>query len=189
MTVGILNNRKISINLKFEEFPVCKWSNNLFKYVSICSLLLFYICPCSLFLSRKIVLKITTKFCILIFLLLNIFQVVIAWLPSLLVKLSGDVEVNPGITKKGKYWLSICHWNLNNMSVYVCLFKLFLLYHIIRFTNLISVSLKHILILILLFMMAIWKSLVTRLFVLITHLIPNVEVPISTTKTNYLWEL
>ena len=117
-TVGILNNRKISIKLKFEEFPICKWSNNLFKYVSICSSLLFYICPCFLFLSEKIVLKITTKFCILIFLLLNIFQVVIAWLCSLLVKLSGDIEVNPGIIKKDKYWLSICHWNLNNISAY-----------------------------------------------------------------------
>ena len=35
---------------------------------------------------------------------------------------------------------------------------------------------KHILILILLLMMTIWKSLVTRLLVLIIHLIPNAKV-------------
>ena len=47
----------------------------------------------------------------------------------------------------------------------------------IRFTNfLLSVSQKHILILILLLMRAIWKSLVTRWFVQITHLIPNARV-------------
>ena len=118
VTVGISNYRKISSNLKFEEFPIWKWSNNVFKYVSICSSLLFYICLCSLFLSMKRVLKITTKFCILIFLLFNIFQIVFAWLCSLLGMLSGDVEVNPGPKKKDKDRLSICHWNLNSISAY-----------------------------------------------------------------------
>ena len=124
--MGIFNNRKISSNLKFEEFPIWKWSNNVFKYVSICSSLLFYICLCSLFLSMKRVLKITTKFYILIFLLFNIFQIVFAWLCSLLGMLSGEVEVNPGPKKKDKDCLSICHWNLNSTST--CVYsKLFLL--------------------------------------------------------------
>ena len=118
VTVEIFNNRKISRNLKFEEFPIWKWSNNLFKYVSICYSLLFYICLYSLFLSKESVLKITTKFCILIFLLFNIFQIVFAWLCSLLVMLSGDVEVNPRPKKKDKDCLSICHWNVNSISAY-----------------------------------------------------------------------
>ena len=59
VTVGIFNNQEISRNLKFEEFPIWKWSNNLFKYVSICSLLLFYIFLCSLCLSKESVLKST----------------------------------------------------------------------------------------------------------------------------------
>ena len=118
MTVGKFNNRKISRKLKFEEGPVWKWSNNLFKYVSICYSLLFYIYLCSLFFSRDSVLKITIKFCILIFLLFHIFEIVFAWLCSLLVMLSGDVEVNPGPKKKDKDCLSICHWNLNSISAY-----------------------------------------------------------------------
>ena len=118
VTVRIFNHRKISRNLKFEEFRIWKWSNNLFKYVSICSSLLFYICLCYLFLSRERVLKITTKFCILIFLLFNIFQIFFAWLCSLLAMLSGDVEVNPRPKKKDTDCLSICHWNLNSISAY-----------------------------------------------------------------------
>ena len=62
------------------------------------------------------VLKITTKFCISIFLLFHIFEIVFAWLCSLLVMLSGDVEVNPGLKKKDKDCLSICHWNFNSIS-------------------------------------------------------------------------
>ena len=59
--------------------------------------------------------------------------------------------------------------------------------HIIRVTNLIlHVPVKHIFILIILLLMKIRKSLVTRLFVLITHLIPNIDVSVSTTKTIYL---
>ena len=118
VTVGIFNDRKISRNLKFEEFPIWKWSNNLSKYVSICYSLLFYICLCSLFFSRDNVLKITTKFCILIFLLFHIFEIVFAWLCSLLVMLSGDVEVNPGLKKKDKDCFSICHRNLNSIFAY-----------------------------------------------------------------------
>ena len=126
VTVRISNNQKICRKLKFEEFPIWKWSSNLFKYVSICYSLLFYICMCSLFFSRDSVLKITTKFCILIFLLFHIFEIVFAWLCSLLVMLSGDAEVNPGPKKKDKDCLSIWHWNLDSISAYDH-FKLFLL--------------------------------------------------------------
>ena len=118
VTVRIFNNRKISRNLNFEEFPIWKWSNNLFKYVSICYSLLFYICLYLLFLSRKSVLKITTKLCILIFLLFNIFQIVLAWLCSLLIMLSGGVKVNPGPKKKDKDCLSISHRSLNSISAF-----------------------------------------------------------------------
>ena len=106
---------KVSKNLKFEEFLIWKWSNNLFKYVSICSSLRSYICLCSLFLSRESVLKIATKFCILNFLLFNMFQIVFEWLCSLLVMHSGGVEVNPRLKKKDKDCLSICLWNLNSI--------------------------------------------------------------------------
>ena len=76
----------------------------------------FVFVPC--FLSRESILKITTKFCILIFLLFTIFQIVLTRLCSFLVMLSGDVEVNPGPKKKDKDCLSISHWNLNSISAY-----------------------------------------------------------------------
>ena len=116
--VGIFNNQKISKSLTFKMFSIWKWSNNLFKYVSIFSSLLLYICLCSLFLSRESVLKITIKFCILIFLLFSISQIVFECLCSLLVMLSGDVEVSPGSKKKDRDCLSICYWNLNSISAY-----------------------------------------------------------------------
>ena len=62
--------------------------------------------------------KLTAKLCILIFLLFNIFQIVLAWLCSLVVMLSGDVEVYLGSKNKDKDCLSICHWNLSSISAY-----------------------------------------------------------------------
>ena len=90
----------------------------MLKCVLICSSLLFHICLCSMFLSRESVFKITTKLCILIFLLFNTFQIAFTWLCSFLVSISGDVEVNPGSKNKGKICLSVCHWSLNNISLY-----------------------------------------------------------------------
>ena len=34
VTVGICNNQKLSRNMKIEELPIRKWSNNLFKFIS-----------------------------------------------------------------------------------------------------------------------------------------------------------
>ena len=48
----------------------------------------------------------------------HIFETVSAWLCSLLVMLSGDVEVKPGPKKKDKDYPSIFHWNLNSISAY-----------------------------------------------------------------------
>ena len=179
VTVGIFNNHKISKSLTFKMFSIWKWSNNLFKYVSIFSSLLLYICLCSLFLSRESVLKITIKFCILIFLLFNIFQIVFECLCSLLVMLSGGVEVSPDC-------LLICYWNLNSISAYGYS-KLFLLnlYNLLHKFDIICLSKTYL------------DSntpldddnfeiFCNRLFLLITHLIPNAEVSVLITKTIYL---
>ena len=40
------------------------------------------------------------------------------WLFSILVKLSGDVEENPGPRPQSCQSLSIDHWNVNNVSVH-----------------------------------------------------------------------
>ena len=72
-----------------------------------------------LFLLRESVLKLITKFCILIFLLFNVFQIVFEWFCSLVVMLSGYVEFDPVPSpKKHKDCLLICHWNLSSTSAY-----------------------------------------------------------------------
>ena len=40
------------------------------------------------------------------------------WLYSILVKLSGDVEENPGLKPKPCQSFLICHWNVNNVSAH-----------------------------------------------------------------------
>ena len=99
------------------------------QFVQICFSLFFstvlHLSLC-LLVFRESVLKLTTKLCILIFLLFNIFQIVLAWLCSCLAMLSGNVEANPGSKKKYKESRSICHWNLDSISAYDCC-KLFLL--------------------------------------------------------------
>ena len=125
----------------------------------------------------------------LIFILFNIFQIVLAWLFNRLVILSGDVEVNPGPKKKDKDCLSVCQ-NLNSIST--CGYsKLFILnsYNLLHKFNIICLSETYpdsntpLDDLIILLMMTIWKSLVTRWCILIIHLIQNAQVSISTTKT------
>ena len=46
------------------------------------------------------------------------FLIVLAWLCSLLVMLSGDVKVHSGPKNKDKDCHSICQWNLNSISAY-----------------------------------------------------------------------
>ena len=64
--------------------------------------------------SKGYVSKISTKLYISIFLLFNIFLGVLVC--SWLIILSGDVEVNPQPKNNVSEYLSICHWNLNNIS-------------------------------------------------------------------------
>ena len=40
------------------------------------------------------------------------------WLYSILVKLSGDVEENPGPKPKPCQSVSVCHWNVNSVSAH-----------------------------------------------------------------------
>ena len=115
MTVGIFNNWKLIINLRF-ELPWCsKLSNNLpnddQNYISR----LFYTFHIAFLFSKGYVSKISTKLYISIFLLFNILLGVVVWLCSCLIILSGDVEVNPGPKNSVSECLSICHWNLNSI--------------------------------------------------------------------------
>ena len=75
-------------------------SNNLFNNGSgYCSLIFFFFF-CALFLSKGNVLKITAKFCVPFFLFHNIGAHILVCVYSLLLMLSGDVEMNPGPCKE-----------------------------------------------------------------------------------------
>ena len=126
VTVGIINNRKLVINLRFESPSCSKLSNNLpnddTNYIS----LMFYTFLIAFLFSKGSVSKISTKLYISIFLLLNIFLDVLVWLCGCLIILSGDVKVNLGPKYSVSECLPICQWNLNNISDHGY-FKLFLL--------------------------------------------------------------
>ena len=126
VTVGIFNNRKLIINLRFELPPWLKLSNKAPNYDADYTSLLFYIFLIAFLFSKGYVSKISTKLYISIFLLFNILLGVLVWLCSCLIILSGDVEVNPGPKNSVSECLSICHWNLNSILAHDH-FKLFLL--------------------------------------------------------------
>ena len=81
-------------------------SNNLSNYGSSYSSLRFYSFFYVLFLSKGNVLRITTKLSVSFFLVHNI---VLVYLDSLLLMLSGDVEINAELLSNCKEYLSICH--------------------------------------------------------------------------------
>ena len=137
MTVGIYTNRKIILRLHYEGSLYSGMPNNLSNYASCYASLIFYFCFYVLFLSRGTVLKITTKFCVPSFLFHNIAACGLVCLCSLLLMLSGDVEINSGPLSNCKDYFSVCHWNLNRISVHDYS-KLFLLKQILYFINLIS---------------------------------------------------
>ena len=117
VTVGIFNNRKLIINLRF-ELPSCsKLSNNLSNFDPNYISLLSYIFLIAFLFSKGYDLKISTKLHISIF-LFNILLGVLVWLYSCLIILRCDVEVNPGPKNSVSECLSICHWNLNSISAH-----------------------------------------------------------------------
>ena len=112
VTVGIFNNRKLIINLRFEFPSRSKLSNNLSSYDPNYISLLFYIFLIAFLFSKGYVLKISTKLHSSVFLLFNILGMLV-WVYSCFKILCGDVEVNPGSKNSVSECLSICHWNLN----------------------------------------------------------------------------
>ena len=184
VTVGIFNNRKLIINLRFELSLCSKLSDNLPNYDTNYISLLFYIFFIAFLFSKGYVSKISTKLYISIFLLFNILLGLLVWLYSCLIILSGGVEVNPGPKKSVSECLSIYHWNLNSTPAHDYS-KLFFL------EACISVHKFHIICLLetyLDFTVPLDDdNLVISRYNLIRsdHLIPNAEVHTFTTKIIY----
>ena len=90
VTVGIFNNQKLIINLRFELSSCSKLSNNLPKHDPNYISLSFYIFLSAFLFSKGYVSKISTKLYISIFLLFNILLGVLLWLCHCLA-ISGNV--------------------------------------------------------------------------------------------------
>ena len=105
----------VKVTIKILRRAILHYLDMFKQSVPICFNLFFTISHlplCLLFIKRKCF-ETHQKILYSIFLLFNIFQILLAWLCSLVVMLSGDVEVNTGPKKKDKDGLPICYWNLN----------------------------------------------------------------------------
>ena len=96
LTVVIFNNCHIIVSLHYEASFYSGISNNLFNGGSSYFSLIFYFFFYVLFLSNAKVLKSATKFCVPFFLFNRIVACVLVCLCSLLLMLSGEIEINPG---------------------------------------------------------------------------------------------
>ena len=56
--------------------------------------------------------------CLALYICMTVLYLRYIWLYSILVKLSGDVEENPGPKPKPCQSFSICHWNVNSVSAH-----------------------------------------------------------------------
>ena len=138
LTVVIFNNCHIIVSLHYEASFYSGISNNLFNGGSSYFSLMFYFFFYVLFLSNAKVLKSATKFCVPFFLFNRIVACVLVCLCSLLLMLSGEIEIKPRVFK----------WNLNSISGHDSL-KLFLLkaYIILHKTEIIWLSETHLILL------------------------------------------
>ena len=162
-TVGNFNNQHFVFDLKhkIQQSLLIHSHSNVFSHHACFfhnSVLLF------LFLAVFLILKLNSckrsnNSRVSPFLVVIIKTWLATWFYSLLLLLSGDVELNPGPKRNYSNAFSICHWNLNSISAHNYA-KVFLL--ILQSISLILfVSRKHTLILVLLLMIAIWKFLGT----------------------------
>ena len=88
----------------------------IFIYVFM-KLLVPNVLPC-MFLSRKNIKNINSFASRGLYTLMLATYIQHIWVCPILITLSGDVEKNPGAKLSSCDWLSIFHWNLNNISAH-----------------------------------------------------------------------
>ena len=125
-TVGVFNNRNIAIcNLCHiwysQSFRNCS-TFIFFNAIFICSVYLFTLQECfkPSFLSSLRAKRPTIHTCLNLILYISILVLYANhfWLDEIVLKLSGDIEENPGPKPGSNQSFSICHWNLNSISAH-----------------------------------------------------------------------
>ena len=129
--VGTFNARKSIFKQSRKTFSFLNYVNiNSFQSYSFST----FILSVFLFLRlkhncHKFSFKFFARFLFLVGFSLNTFF----WLQSLLLLLSGDVEINPDPKRTPKASLSICHWNLNSIPAHnyakLSLLRAYLVFH------------------------------------------------------------
>ena len=124
--VGVFNNRNIAIcnfcNMWYSQsFKNCS-TFIFFNAIFICSAYLFTLQECSKssFLSSLRAKRLTVHTCLNLILYISILVLYANhfWLDEIVLKLSGDIEENPGPKPSSNQSFSICHWNLNSISAH-----------------------------------------------------------------------
>ena len=113
---GAVYARKSMFQRSRKTFSFLNYVNiNSFQSYSLSTFILFVF----LFLGLKYNgHKISMKFFVWFLFLMFFSMKMSLWLQTLIVLLSGDVEINPGLKHTPKASLSICHWNLNSIPVH-----------------------------------------------------------------------
>ena len=123
-TVGTLNNRNIAPK-RIYSLLTCRFFRKLNR--NIIFLVITLLCSITLILSLSSTLlnsfhtKIKTihwSVLITFLILIVIIFIQFIWVHALLIRQSGDIEMNPGPKPNPCHSFSICHWNLNSLAAH-----------------------------------------------------------------------
>ena len=125
-TVGTFNNRNIAPKIIY-SLLTCRFFRKLNR--NIIFLVITLLCSITLILSlSSTLLKLNsfhTKIKAIYWSVLITFLILIVitfiqfiWVHALLIRQSGDIEMNPGPKPNTCHSFSICHWNLNSLTAH-----------------------------------------------------------------------
>ena len=120
--VGTFNNRNMALKIIY-SLPTCRffcklnWNIVFLAITLLCSITLILSLSSTLLNSFHTEIK-TILWSVLITLLILIVIIFIEfiWVYALLIRQSGDIEMNPGPKPNPCHSFSICHWNLNSLA-------------------------------------------------------------------------
>ena len=132
-TVGTFNHRNIGPKTIY-SLPTCRFFHKLNRNILVFVITLLRSITLILSLSSTLLNSFHTKiktihWSVLITFLILIFITFIQfiWVHALLIRQSGDIEMNPRPTPNPFHSFSICHWNLNSLAAHnylkVCLLR------------------------------------------------------------------
>ena len=125
-TTGSFNNRNIAPKIIY-SLLTCKFFRKLNRNIIFFVITLLGSITLILSLSSALWNSFNTKTKTIYwsFLITSLIPIVIIfiqfiWVHALLIRQSGDIEMNPGPKPNPCHSFSICHWNLNSLTAHSC---------------------------------------------------------------------